>query len=380
MVKSMGDNLSRIFISDYNTLRSSIKDNFKFGIWAFLKERDDRSDNYIKKTLRAVFTVNNSREKLESRGRKKEQTELSDDRYHFINVPEKVVTLCSLKTEDIFPVIAIISSIKQACEAVVTSDYISKSSAVVKEYVKEDHTLSVIETGKTRNKQYTLNDVLDLSEEERVRLHNALSIARHFEPLSVPGWFIMEKLRASVSDKEKLLGNEDLILQYDVSDRVIESPIVWTFLRAVFEDKGISIDFSKGGNEKFQSSSSELIFNDMNGKIYLNTYWGEHEINTITDISITKDSCFDIVREKKTNRVLNFSEMGYCADELREMFGDDVVTLNNNGSVAIKCDNYKDYKPFIRKNYTAFIPNDDLIRNELKADCLAALENYGETI
>ena len=58
----------------------------------------------------------------------------------------------------------------------------------------------------------------------------------------------------------------------------------------------------------------------------------------------------------------------------------DVVTLNNNGSVAIKCDNYKNYKPFIRKNYTAFIPNDDMIRNELKADCLAALENYGETI
>lgn len=287
----MGDNLSRIFIADYFTIRSSIKDNFKFGIWAFLKERDDRSDNYIKKTLRALFTVNNSREKLESRGRKKEQTELSDDRYHFINEPEKVVTLCSLKTEDIFPVIAIISSIKQACEAVVTSDYISKSSAVVKEYVKEDHTFSIVETGKTRSKQYVLNDVLDLSEDECIRFYNALTIARHFEPLSVPGWFIMEKLRASVSDKEKLLGNEDLILQYDVSDRVIESPIVWTFLRAVFENKGISIDFSKGGNEKFQSSSAELIFNDMNGKIYLNTYWGEHEINTITDISITKDSC-----------------------------------------------------------------------------------------
>lgn len=43
----MGDNLSRIFIADYFTIRSSIKDNFKFGIWAFLKERDDRSDNYI---------------------------------------------------------------------------------------------------------------------------------------------------------------------------------------------------------------------------------------------------------------------------------------------------------------------------------------------
>ncbi|SEK98167.1 hypothetical protein [Ruminococcus albus] len=378
----MGDNLSRIFISDYNTLRSSIKDNFKFGIWAFLKERDDRSDNYIKKTLRLLFIVNSSREQPERKksGRKKEQTELSDDRYNFSNEPEKVITLCSFRVEDIFPVIKILSSIKQGLETRVISEQISENRTVVNEYVKEDHTLSIVETGKTRSKQYVLNDVLDLSEDECIRLYNALTIARHFEPLTVPGWLIMDKLIASVNDKRKLLDNGDLILQYDVSDRVFEEPLIWTFLRAVWEDKGLSIVFSKGGKEKFQASSAELIFNDMNGKVYLNTYLNEHEINTIRDISIEEDSRSDIVREKKTNIVLKFSDIGYSVDELKEMFGDDEVTLSHDGCITIKCDNYKDYKPFIRKNYISFIPDDARIRKELKADCLAALENYGETI
>ena len=376
---NMGDNLSRKFISDYSTLRSSIKDNFKFGIWAFLKERKDRSDIYIKNTLCDLFTVNNSRRQLEGRGRKNKQLELLDDRYLFANNIESILTLSSFKPEDLVTVRNIIHYIDVGMAVKDITDLIHGRGSAVKDFCN-DHRMSIVKIGKTKATKYSLNDVLDLSEEERIRLHNALFIARHFEPLTVPAWFIAEKLRAAVSDKDALLDNDDIILQYDVSEHVYEAPLIWTFLRAVWEDKGISMNFSKGENEQFQASSAELVFNDMNGKVYLNTYLSEHEINTITDISIIKESSSDTVREKKTNRILKFSDMGYRIDELKEMFGDKNVGSDMDGMISIRCENYKKLKPFIRKNHTTFIPDDAGIRNELKADCLAALENYGETI
>ena len=62
------------------------------------------------------------------------------------------------------------------------------------------------------------------------------------------------------------------------------------------------------------------------------------------------------------------------------MFGDNNIEYDENGYVYIHCEKYKDLKPFIRKNHTAFIPDNKLIRDELKNDCLDALKNYGETI
>lgn len=379
------DSISRKFVPDYLTLRSSVKKNLKFGVWAFLKEKGNRTNDKIKAVLLDLFIVKTSKtpNKNTRIGRKNEKSELSDDRYLFANNIEKILTLCSFKSEDFAKTKELLNHIIEGKSATAITDLIEHGGSAVKEFY-DDHSMSIVRSGNTNAIKYKINDVLDLSEDELLRLYNALFITSQLEPLNVPCWFILKKLRAAIGNKN-LPDKEDIILQHDISDHIIEAPMIWTFLCAVLEDKGICMNYSKDKTEEFQALSAELIFNDMNGKIYLNTNSGEYEINTIIDIrsidkSKVKSDNFGSVKEKKTNSILKFSDLGYSFDELKEMFGNDAVEQSEDGSITIKCKNYKDLKPFIRKNYEAFKPDNNIIKNELKADCLAALENYGGNI
>ena len=374
-------NPNRLFISDYESLRKAIKTNTVNGLKTWLESPHNRNQDYIKSTLLKLLSIENNDHSSHGRGRKQKDEELSNDRYYSYNELERILCLCTFKVEDIYSVIKIINMIANKERNNTITSEIKNSGKAIEEYLT-DHSYSLRSIGNTSARTYKICDHLDLSDKELFRLHTALFIARHSEPLVFPAWLIMEKIKARSDNPEKLLETDDLILHYNASAQIIDEPIVWTFIKAIKNGKGIS--YTKN-NEDFTDEPEEVVFDNSNGRIFLR-FSSDHNLNGLDFISnvkpITKkESSITEDKSSVANRpCLRFSKIGLSQEQLTDMFPSEDVSFNNDGSFKISCQNYKDMKAFIRRYYKEFIPKNNKVCSELKNDCKEALKNYGVDI
>lgn len=373
-------NPNRLFIADYESLRKAIKTDTVNGLKAWLESPYNRNQDYIKSTLLKLLSIENNDHSSKGRGRRQKDEELSNDRYYSYNELERILCLCTFKAKEIYSVIETINMIaNKKTNNSITANI--KSTKTIEEYIT-DHSYSLRSSCNTSARTYDICDYLDLSEEDLFRLHTALFIARHSEPLLFPAWLITEKIKARSDRPDTFLEADDLILQYDTSGRIIDEPIVWTFIKAI--KNGMDIIYTKN-NKDLTDEPEEVVFNNSNGRIFLR-FSSDHNLIGLDFISKVRPTASKRT-DRKDNKIskadrlyLHFNNTGLSQEQLAEMFPNEKVCCNDDGSFKVSCQNYKDLKNFIRRYYKEFIPENKEICSELKNDCKEALKNYGVDI
>ena len=104
---------ARLFIADYNSLRDYIRKTMSYGFRDWIENIGDRNEDYIKSTLKKLFSISTSKIASNQKGNKKTSTQISDDRYFSINDFEKILCLCTFKSEDLFNIIRLLSDISK---------------------------------------------------------------------------------------------------------------------------------------------------------------------------------------------------------------------------------------------------------------------------
>ena len=185
-----------------------------------------------------------------------------------------------------------------------------------------------------------------MDEDDLARLYNALMIARHTEPVIVPGMLILEKIRCKLEHKQ-VLRQESLVLLYDITERVLDEPLIWTFIEAVGNSENIEIKY---GIDKtsFVLKPKAVVFNDQNGNVcfeFTNTS-NSIDVKKISSIKYTSSDIVQkkrIIKEKDCKYTLSFRKMTILVDDLKKMFPEERIESCDNGIVRINCQNYKNF-------------------------------------